>query len=443
MTHHFKIADSLFTPTTSAFADSGPDFSLLLDAGAHLFSEIAIAVKLTGDWTATINGEIGTFEQISTGLSVSGAAHITIGKTGNVFGGTGLVAHGLTLTNFGTIGTFVSGDADAVQSIGEAHVTNAGTLQGDVDFFGVFDDEFFDFKKVGKIVKPGTINGEVDLGDGNDHFFGGSHAETVQDNKGSDTILLGGGNDIYIALGGGPSDGNDFIGGGKGGGDLYDASTVTGRNLLINLDSVAHTDVLTGDPNTAIGKDIDSFFGRDTITGFENASGADGNDSIFGNASANVLTGNDGFDGLFGYGGNDHLIGGAGGDNIFGGLGADLLEGGVGPDTFNFLSLADSTVAAKGRDTIVDFTVLGVPAVDDLLNLSGIDAIAKTKTVNDAFHLTADAGFGGFTHHAGELNFHYSGNSTIVEGDVTGDGKADFSILLTGHINLQATSFLF
>jgi serralysin len=154
-------------------------------------------------------------------------------------------------------------------------------------------------------------------------------------------------------------------------------------------------------------------------------------------------TGNDGFDGLFGYGGNDHLIGGAGGDNIFGGKGADLLEGDVGPDTFNFLALSDSTVAAKGRDTIVDFLVFGVPALDDVLNLSGIDAIAQTKAVNDAFHLTADSGFGHFTHHAGELNIHFSGNDTIVAGDVNGDGKADFSILLMGHIFLQDTSFVF
>jgi Ca2+-binding RTX toxin-like protein len=442
MTHHFTIADSIYNPADPAFADSGPDFSLLLDAGAYLISEIDIAVKLTGDWTATVNGEIGSFEVTSTGISVSGAATIKVGSTGDVFGGTGIVAHGLTLTNFGFVGTNVGGGR-AITSLGVSHVTNAGTMQGDIEFSGVFDDVFTDFKKIGKIVKPGTINGIVDLGDGNDHFFGGSHAETVVDYKGSDTISLGGGNDRYIAAGGGPSDGNDTIDGGKGGGDLYDASTVTGKNLLINLDSVVHTDVLTGPANTAVGKDIDSFFGRDTITGFENASGADGNDSIFGNAAANVLTGNDGFDGLFGYGGNDHLIGGAGADNIFGGKGADLLEGGADADTFNFLALSDSTVAAKGRDTIVGFAVFGVPSVDDVLNLSGIDAIAKTKTVNDAFHLTADAGFGGFTHHAGELNFHFSGNNTIVAGDVTGDGHADFSILLTGHIFLQDTSFVF
>ena len=442
MTHHFKIADSIFNPADPAFADSGTDTSLLLDAGAYLISEIDQGVFLTGDWTATVNGEIGTFEVISTGLLVTGAAHVMVGKTGEVFGGTGITAHGLTLTNFGFVGANINGGL-AVISLGVSHVTNAGTMQGNIEFSGVFDDAFTDFKKIGKVVKNGSVAGVIDLGDGDDHFFGGSHAETVRDNKGADTILLGGGNDTYIALGGGPSDGNDAIDGGNGKGDLYDASTVMGRNLLINLDSVVHTDVLAGPANTAVGKDIDSFFGRDTITGFENASGADGNDSIFGNASANVLTGNDGFDGLFGYGGNDHLIGGAGADNIFGGRGADLLEGGADPDTFNFLALSDSTVAAKGRDTIVGFTVEGVPAVDDVLNLSGIDAIAKTKSVNDAFNLTADAGFGGFTHHAGELNIHFSGNNTIVAGDVTGDGKADFSILLTGQIFLQDTSFVF
>jgi hypothetical protein len=42
-----------------------------------------------------------------------------------------------------------------------------------------------------------------------------------------------------------------------------------------------------------------------------------------------------------------------------------------------------------------------------------------------------------FTHHAGELRYKVSGANTIVSGDVNGDGKADFSIVLKGHILLH------
>src|SRR4029079_2957471 len=149
-----------------------------------------------------------------------------------------------------------------------------------------------------------------------DHFNGGANAETVLDGDGADTTKLGGGNDTYIAVFNFLGDGIDVIDGGKGAADPYDASRVISLvNLLINLDSVAHTDVLTGAANTVAVKDSIFFYPPETITGFENASGGDGNDSIFGTSAANVLTGNAGFDGLFGYGGNDRLLGGDGADN--------------------------------------------------------------------------------------------------------------------------------
>ena len=299
---------------------------------------------------------------------------------------------GLTLTNFGTIGCDLG--FGAISCGGELHIKNAGKIAGFVlDSDGATNDSFTDFIKVGKVIKSGTVIGGVFLGAGDDHFNGGANAETVLDGDGADTIKLGGGNDTYRAVFNFVGDGSDVIDGGKGAADLYDASTVTSVNLLINLDSVAHTDVLTGAPNTAAVKNSIFFYPPETITGFENASGGDGNDSIFGTAAANVLTGNGGFDGLFGYGGNDQLLGGDGADNIFGGKGSDILTGGADADTFNFVSLSDSTVAQSGRDTITDFEI-GIDKID----LSKIDAIKGGG--DDAFTYI---GAKNFHHVAGEL----------------------------------------
>lgn len=152
-------------------------------------------------------------------------------------------------------------------------------------------------------------------------------------------------------------DGTDTVDGGKGI-DLYDASGAS-SDVLINLDNVAHSDVSSIAANAAQGNQISGgFVERDTVTGFENASGGAGHDGIFGNSSANVLMGNGSFDGLFGLDGNDQLFGGVGADALVGGKGADILSGGGldgAGDAFIYQSLSDSTVTKSGRDTITDF----------------------------------------------------------------------------------------
>ena len=131
---------------------------------------------------------------------------------------------------------------------------------------------------------------------------------------------------------------------------------------------------------------------------------------------------------------NDYIDGFAGNDTITGGLGRDTLKGGTGADTFVFKTLADSTVSSTGRDTILDFRV----SQHDEINLKAIDAISGTAK-NDAFHFIGDHSFG---HHAGELRAVVSGNDTLVSADLDGNGKADFSILLKGIIELHATDFV-
>ena len=67
-----------------------------------------------------------------------------------------------------------------------------------------------------------------------------------------------------------------------------------------------------------------------------------------------------------------------------------------------------------------------------------MDANSK-KPLDQAFKYIGAAVF---SHHAGELHEVRFANKTIVEGDTNGDGKADFQIELSGHINLVKGDFI-
>jgi Ca2+-binding RTX toxin-like protein len=108
------------------------------------------------------------------------------------------------------------------------------------------------------------------------------------------------------------------------------------------------------------------------------------------------------------------------------------MTGGAGSDTFVFQALSDS-VTGGGRDRIKDFV-----AGTDKIDLTQIDA--DTGLANDqAFSFI---GAGAFSHTAGELQAKAFGANTLVSGDVDGNGKADFQILLSGSVALQAADFL-
>lgn len=168
--------------------------------------------------------------------------------------------------------------------------------------------------------------------------------------------------------------------------------------------------------------------GNDKISGTkyaDNLLGGRGNDSLSGGAGNDLLKGE---------AGNDTLNGGAGRDKLYGAAGADKLSGGAGADTFLFKSVSESKVGASGRDTILDFS----QAQKDRIDLKAIDA--STKTGGDqAFDFI---GTDKFHKQAGELRFEKKGGDTLIHGDVNGDGKADFSILVDASITFKAGDFI-
>ena len=171
--------------------------------------------------------------------------------------------------------------------------------------------------------------------------------------------------------------------------------------------------------------------------------GDGGKDALRGGGGKDVVHGGTGNDKIWGNGGNDRLFGDAGKDTLYGGNGKDILNGGKGADTlfgghqadvFVFTSASQSSVAARGRDTIMDFS----HAEHDKINLRAIDADRQSQG-NQAFHFDGSSSFDGT---AGDLIVKTKGHNTFVQGDTNGDGKADFSIEVHGNIHLQSSDFM-
>jgi Ca2+-binding RTX toxin-like protein len=395
---HITAATSIDSPSGDAFSHLGPA-TLLIDADAFIIAETSgVAARLRGAWTINIMGELGTFalnfgidlaQDLSTDIS-----KITVAKTGDVFGAfAGMnIGEPATIVNFGT----VTGGIQSIKGNFETHLTNAGTLIGDV-IFAEENDSFTNFKKVHHVIKNGTVVGVIDLDGGDDHFNGGAKAETVRDGAGGDSYKLGGGNDTYIAVMDSPGvDSTDIVNGGKGI-DTYDASAGTSQTISLK-------DHLT----------IGSSIGSDTLIGFENIIGGNGGDSLIGSNAAN------------------HLTGGTGGD-VFDGLGGrDILFGGAGSDSFRLLALSDSGPNSATRDVVLDFT-----QGQDQIDIEAIDAKTGVTGVQ-AFTLIGVHNFHGVK---GELRESFSNGNTIISGDVNGDGHADFSIALKGHFLLSTDDF--
>jgi Ca2+-binding RTX toxin-like protein len=154
----------------------------------------------------------------------------------------------------------------------------------------------------GNIHGTGNSRANILVGNaGSNSLDGASGNDSLRGGGGNDTLLGGEGNDV---LDGGA--GNDFIDGGAGI-DIVDYSEIS-ADLRLELSSIA-----TGQ-------------GRDTLRSIEGILSGTGNDSLTGNAAANLLRSGDGNDTLRGLLGNDTLDGGAGADSLDGGDGTDAVD---------------------------------------------------------------------------------------------------------------------
>ena len=353
-------------------------------------------------------------------------------------------------------GTGVGGDADGDTLSGIENLIGSAfndTLAGDGKSNHLHGGAGLD------TLAGGDGNDNLDGGEGNDSIHGDAGNDTLTGGTGADSLFGDAGNDKLDGGGGGDSlnggDGNDTILASSGkdsidgglGTDLLDLSahfhagaTVnmeTGRvNLgggstatFFGIEAVLGT---TGDDHMAGSGDADRLMGN---AGIDTLLGHAGNDTLIGGDGGDSLAGNGGDDLLLGGAGSDSLDGGAGNDTLRGGQGGDSLTGGAGNDFFDFNAIGESNPSPALRDTIADFS-----QGQDKIDLSTIDA--NTGNVgNDAFDFI---GVSGFTNVAGQLHetFNQANNTTIISGDVDGNGSGDFQIVLNGHYLLTADDFV-
>jgi Ca2+-binding RTX toxin-like protein len=223
----------------------------------------------------------------------------------------------------------------------------------------------------GDTIKGVGGNDRICGGSGKDKLIGGAGADGLVGEAGNDVLSGGAGNDFFLGAAG-----NDTFNGGTGISDLVSfffasaavqadltAGTATGGEGtdtltgIEDLEGSRFDDTLTGDSgwnffypgdgnDTVVGggdtRDrVDFFFspnavivdltagtatgeGTDTLTGIGQVFGSKHDDTITGDANANVLLGGPG---------NDTISGAAGDDSLNGMDGTDTLDGGDGTDT--------------------------------------------------------------------------------------------------------------
>ncbi len=249
-------------------------------------------------------------------------------------------------------------------------------------------------------------------GDGSANTLGGREgADVLQGRGGNDKLFGEAGADVLFG-----EDGDDVLDGGLAGDNLVGGAggdSLTGREGADILDGGAGADVasyrdktvavvvtLNGSSNVSVNV---GGVAEDSIRNIERIYGGSAGDLLTGDSLVNLFNGYDGADVLRGAGGGD------------------FLDGGTGIDRFVYAAIGDSTVAAGGRDTISAF----VSGSDDI-DVSLIDAKSGTGA-NDAFTLGVMASGA-----AGRLQVTANGGGWLVQGDVNGDGLADFAIQVNG-----------
>ncbi|WP_066649320.1 MULTISPECIES: beta strand repeat-containing protein [Sphingomonas] len=426
----------------------------LIDSGDTAQATINVGTGLGAfAFSLTNNGSGGTAVSLvanaggNTGFGGSGGNDNYTGTAGNDFfnfsqGGNDRVNGGDGNDGFLFGAAFTAGDSvdggngtnDQIGLQGNYAGANALTLSANtianVEVIAVLPGFSYDITTVDANIAAGqtlTLFG-TNLGAG-DNFTVNASAETdgavrVYGGLGIDTFTGGAGNDGFYFGPGRFNPATDTVNGGAGANDQLAldgnyTGTLTGAQIS-NVEVLALLAGVAGDFATYNIQFADSLVGAGqnftvfalpVVTALQLDASAETNGNYSFTAGSVA----------------DTVIGGAGNDTFFGGTGADVLTGGAGNDLFRYTAINETLLG--GADRITDF------AVGDRIELTQIDADGNAGNGDTAF---AFIGAGAFTNVAGQLHVIASGADWLVEGDVNGDGVADFQIVVQGAQPLEA-----
>ncbi len=192
------------------------------------------------------------------------------------------------------------------------------------------------------VITGNAMDNDLFGGAGNDKLYGGAGNDRLDGGTGADTLVGGTGNDTYI---------------------VDHAGDKVVERAGEGIDTVySRIDYTLGD-------NVENLY---LVTGATKGTGNALDNSIYGTAAGDVLSGMDGDDTLKGYAGDDALFGGNGNDKLYGnegndyldgGAGADLMEGGPGNDTYvvdNAGDVVREYASDGGIDTVyssIDYTL--------------------------------------------------------------------------------------
>lgn len=196
----------------------------------------------------------------------------------------------------------------------------------------------------------------------NNAIWGNAGHNLLRGEAGNDSLYGGDGNDTLIG-----GSGDDLLQGGAG------------NDLLRGVDGIDTADY-TGKTPVRVDLSLkdwqDTGQGLDMLVGIEKLISGSGNDTLIGDALANVLNGG---------AGGDSLVGGAGNDTLIGGLGADMLVGGSGNDTFWIDNIGDRVVELSGGGVDRIYASIGI----DLARAGGVYANVENVRLTGGAALNA------------------------------------------------------
>ena len=388
------------------------------------------SVVVNQNWTMTILGTIGTHAAASAGVFLAStglatASNITIGTGGDLFGTNwGLFAdHRTNIVNKGAItATTANAIHESSNATGNYKITNFGAISGAengivLDGTGVHTivnsgtisgalwailGQTSTFVGIEKVTNSGTLNGQVELGLGDDSF---TNSGTV--NGG---VSLGEGNNSFKNSG-------KISGVVSGSGSFVNSGTITGLILL----SAGNDAFVNSGTITSL---ISLRDGDDTFTNFAGKKQGHVTDSISLGRGEDIFKGGKSSESVIDGAGNDVYKFGGGNDTYdahsppsSGGLsGDDIVDGGTGIDTYDAGGSTESTNInlSTGVATGVDIATDTISGFENVIGSSHDDIIVGNIAAN-----RLEGGFG-----LDQL-FGMGGNDVLIDGAGVGGDNPD------------------